>query len=211
LVVGYDPGRHQLIGYLYSDKPEPEPQRRALDSLDYLVDLGPKPQSPPDPLDALIAALKSPFGPANTAAEPGILHGSAAYAAWAKCLRDGVGIEPGKPLSREYVQANEWAMDVLIDARKAAVQYLHRSAQELPSLPARLLIGAADQYDQVLKQLDTADFYLYSPREGKMPIREALATPEGRERFAAVLTGAESIESRAIDELKNALRVQGGR
>ena len=211
IVVGYDAEQHQIIGYLYSSDPVPEPKPRSLDSVEYIVDLGPKPAAALDPEQQLAGVLRIALNLTHSPPAGPMGHGPAAYAAWAQCLRAGIGVSPGETLSQEYVQANEWAFDVLVDARRAAADYLRSRIADLPSSRARHLLRAAEQYDALLAQLGTREFYVYTEEPGKVSIRDTLSTQEGRERFAKLLTDAAALDASATDELADALRSLGNR
>jgi len=206
LLMGYDEKTMEVVAILYGDSAEVEPQRLKADELDYVVDPGPPPPAPPDPIDSLREVITNA---ARNAAQPpagGLAHGPAAYEAWAKYL---TSLPADGALPEDLVPAVKWCVDVLIDSRIQASAFLRRAAKDVPSGSAVFLIRAASEYDRLVQLLNRREFYLYSVEEGKKPASEVLATAEGRQAFAGLLTECRDADAAAMDELKMALRGLG--
>jgi hypothetical protein len=161
----------------------------------------------PDRKQLIINSFRAAVKMAKTKKFGKYTSGFAAFEAWADDLENDKlfpeGEEQNKIGSRAHI--NGWIYLSLIDARKAAVEYLTNAANEFDEPAKADILKAAHCYKQVIKHLTPMDKYalhlghLMSGRTWTLNMRHA---------EAGVLRRAALFEETAVSELEKVLKIE---
>jgi hypothetical protein len=137
-----------------------------------------------------------------------VRYGPSAYEAWIGLLQRGGELKHKDRL--DLFGCSWWCYSSLLDARRAAVAFLHEHATQREGSARQALQRAADLYQQVLDTLKSTafagqDFFL-SPHADKALERW---TPDVRQREISCLRNATELDEAAVAEIEKGLSALG--
>ncbi len=200
LIVGYEDGGKQFLCRTYYEKSD---EYSPAEKWPWIVIIIGEKGKAPDRKQSLMRSLELAMKLANTEKFGKYASGFAAYEVWARdLLNDSRFAKLTEKQLRDDCHTNAWCYHSLVDARAAAVRYLHSIAGDFDEQATGHILQAADLYEQLLENLRDGSKYAPFPQQMKEGEKW---TQEMRHAEAGVLKEALGVEKQAVDELKAAV------
>ena len=193
LVVGYREGGKTFICMPYAgskDGYKDMPKLRGMLGDAWFVEVLRREGEPPKRREAIVGSLRNALQLARTPSlEKDTTNGLAAYETWVKKLRN----PPEKP----NLHGHAYVTSILLTSRRAAADYLRKTAKEVKPEAAKHLLAAADRYEGVAKRLWKNRGLMKHPWDKSW-------TPENRAKEAEVMLANLTDERAAVAEIEEA-------
>ncbi len=201
VIVGYADGGKEFLCRTYYDKTE---ECSKAEKWPWVVDIIKEKTDKPDTKESILKSLEIAVEVANTEKYGNYFSGFAAYEDWIINLLDDSTFES---IDREKLgsmtHANAWSYSSLIDAREAAVKYLHSITDNFGKESTQHLTKAAEIYEKIVAKLKEGS--KYAPYPWQLKDGEQW-TAEMRHAEAGVLKEVLALERKANGRLRAALK-----